>query len=110
MVKTFYNMLKRISISRTPGEFNYLDNAITEMTGQDFRRYLQSKVRKLAKEFTECKNCITPAEGGEKITREICIEADVYENLIVLSKLMDRPVNSIINEFFIAPLLRPGKV
>lgn len=102
-------MRKRIAISRTPGEFNYIDNVIIETTGQDFNKYLRSKIRKLAKQFCECETCITPAKG-DRVTRAVCIDADLYEALLVISGKMQKPVNSIIDDFFIAPLLLPETV
>lgn len=99
---------KRVTITRTLGEWEEIDKRIKDMKRGDVNVYLRGELHKLKNKFTECPGCITPA-SGEPTPRQHCVPIDVYERLEELSQLMRRPIGSIVDDFFIVPLLLPEK-
>lgn len=97
---------KRLKIFRTFGEIEHIKETITMMGRPSINKYLQAELRKLAKNFSECKKCVTPA-GGDKEMIIISVDQEVYQILEELSKLMKKPIASIVDDLFIVPLLLP---
>lgn len=99
---------KRVTITRTSGEWEEIEKRIKKMKRGDINVYLRGELHKLKNQFTECPGCITPASGKPK-AKQHCVPIDVYEQLEELSKIMKRPIASIVDDFFIVPLLSPAK-
>lgn len=100
---------KRVTITRTPGEWEEVDRRVRELGKKDINSYLRSELHRLNRQFKECPSCITPAFGDPQ-PKQHCVPDDVYEQLILLSRIMKRPIASIVDDFFIVPLLLPEKV
>lgn len=101
--------LIRIKIFRTEGEFEYIDGLIQKMGRQDFNKYLQTELRKLANTYRGCPNCITTAKG-DKIERVVRVDEGTHFALSKLSLQMRKGhcIGSVADELVITPLLLPG--
>lgn len=97
----------RIKIRRTIGEFEMIDYRLEEMKKGDLTNYLRCSIRNLVKTFKDCPDCITSAYGEKiEIAHRIDNE-DSHKILKQISFIMGKPISSIIDDFFIAPLLLP---
>lgn len=99
----------RVTISRTQGEWAEIEKRIKELGKSDINGYLRGEIHKLYKQFKECPVCITPA-SGDTVTKQHCVPNDIYASLVELANTMNKPVNSVIEDLFIAPLLLPETV
>lgn len=99
----------RVAITRTEGEWEEIKKRIKELGKSDLNGYLRGEISKLQRAFNECPICMTPA-SGKPITKQHCVSKDIYADLVILAKKMNRPVNSVIEDFFIVPLLLPETV
>lgn len=101
--------LIRIKISRTEGEFEYIDSLIQKMGRQDFNKYLQTELRRLANTYRACPHCITTAQG-DKIERIVRIDEGTHFYLSMLSSQMKKGpyIGCVADELVITPLLLPG--
>ncbi len=97
---------KRIKIHRTEGEFIALDRIVKELGKPDLNTYLRSEIYKLEKEIKRCPECVTEAKGGVKQDRVHYISDDTYAVLLSISRRMQKPIASIIDDFIINPLLQ----
>lgn len=98
---------KRVVISRTEGEWEEIDRRLKDLGKSNLNSYLRCEISKLQKRFEECPSCITPAHGKQIIKQHRVSDA-VYDDLCQLSKIMNQPISSMIEDFFIVPLLLPG--
>lgn len=96
--------LKQIGIHRTEAEFEIIDAAIKEK-GREFTSYVRSEIFKLQKR----EKLIThiPPEKEPKKRRQVYVSEPTYEILKRLSAKTKKPINTLVNEFIIAPLLAP---
>lgn len=99
----------RVTITRTEGEWQEIEKRIKELGKSDVNGYLRGEIHKLQKLFQQCPLCVTPAYG-KPITKQHCVSKEIYGHLSELAKLMNRPVNSVIEDLFIVPLLLPETV
>lgn len=76
--------------------------------GDDIQKYLRTEVRRLVSTFKVCPDCVTSAYG-EKKDKAFFIEEGGEEHLILMqiADIMQKPLNAVIDDFFIAPLLVP---
>lgn len=95
----------RIRIQRTEGEW---EEVFSQIGSPDLNRYLQKEIEKLRKKFTECKECVTYAEGA-KIEKCHYTKDDSYEFLNEVAKIMKKPVSTVVDELIINPLLTRGR-
>jgi hypothetical protein len=96
----------RITLSKTAGEWQQINLRLKEMNRLSVKLYIHGEVSKLAERFVECPDSVTFG-AGEKTEEQICIPRHTYEILRELSKKMKRPINALVDDFFIAPLLAP---
>lgn len=104
-----HSKMKRVKVNRTEGEIDFLEKKLKLMGRNNLRAYLGAELRKLAKEYNKCPGCITPAIGARK-TKELQIDTEVYSALKALSTIMQKSIDSIIDDLLIVPLLQPGTV
>jgi hypothetical protein len=98
---------KKIIIRRTEGEIELIRQRLRDIKRGDINAYLRTETRKLVSTFKDCPNCITSAYGDKKeITYQID-EPEIHKGLAQISFIMQKPISSIIDDFFIAPLLLP---
>lgn len=99
--------MNRIKIIRTPGEMEYLQQQMKALGRQSLDKYLRTEIRKLEKKFLECPGCVTPAYGNKKKEFVLYVPDDTYSILNKISLIMQKPISSVIDDFFIVPLLLP---
>ena len=98
----------RIKISRTEKEIIALEFIVMGRYNIDLKTYLRREIRKLTSAFIESPNKITAASGGNKKSIIHYFEGtEQHDVLKQLSFLMEKPISSIIDDFFIVPLLVP---
>lgn len=96
----------RIKITRTSGEFILIDETVKASGKPDMNTYLRFEIRKLTKQFNICPECVIAA-SGEKIEKVHYVPKEEYAVLLKISDIMKKPISSIIDDFFICPLLAP---
>jgi hypothetical protein len=97
----------RITINKTSGEWDCIKSKIKELNQKNtIHSYMNNEVNKLTKRFLADPNEITFI-GGEKIEIQFPLQAYTCIILKELSEKMQKPVNSIIDDFIITPLLAP---
>lgn len=94
--------MARICITRTEGEWETILSTMKNGLSQ----YIRMECSTLIRDFEDCPNCVTPADG-KKIVRQIKIPDEVYRELEKIALKAQKPVSSIIDEFIISPLLLP---
>jgi hypothetical protein len=95
-----------ISISKTAGEWEIINQKISESGKENLSEYIRGEVRKLQIKFRECPECITPATGGTAITKRPYIPIYYYAEIKLIALRMSIPVSSVIDELIISPLLQ----
>jgi hypothetical protein len=100
-----YNYV-RIPLTRTVGEWEEIERKLKDLGKSDIRSYLWGEISKLQKQFEECPPCVSSA-SGEKKTIQFCCPKAMYPLLVTMSRIMHRPIASIVDDFFIVPLLLP---
>lgn len=94
----------RITIERTIGEWEQINKRLKEMNRLNVKLYILGKATNLADNFRK-----DPAslfyKDAEKRAEQIHVSSETYETLRILSRQIKRPVSSIIDDLFIAPLL-----
>lgn len=100
------NKTTRICIIKTEGEWRKIDEIINKnYDGKaDYYSYIQGSLFELKKRFEECSECITSA-GGARIIRTSSIHPNILPILDIVSEKMNCSKNSIIEQFFIQPLI-----
>jgi len=99
---------KKITIRRTVGEFELIDLRLEEMRRGKLTAYLRTQTRKLATEYKRCPGCITPAWGNKSEKNFFIDNQQTYKALQDISFIMQKPISSIVDDFFITPLLAPA--
>jgi hypothetical protein len=97
----------RITIHRTPGEWEEIDLQIKARGKKTVSGYLGSEVSKLTKAFIKNPSSITSGSGGEKKANQFRIEYQTYLILKEVAIKMNRSVDSIVDDLVIVPLLAP---
>lgn len=97
---------KRVSISRTDGEWQAIQKKLMAKGGQNFHTYLHMQASRLRNIYLKCRECITPASGS-RIKKRHNIPPEIYAELHEIAVIMKKDVGTILDEFFIAPLLTP---
>jgi len=92
---------KRIFISKTPAEWAVIDNRLKEMKKADLSNYLRSNVMKLTEELGKGSIYTTK----ESVERQPSIPIEMYHELEMVSKKMNKSIASIVNDYLITPLL-----
>lgn len=98
---------KKIKIRRTKTEFVIIDKKVKELGKTDLSSFLRGEIYKLEKKFYHSPDLITRGDGCKKMERVHYIDEDTYNVLHKISLRMRKPVSSIIDDFFITPLLLP---
>lgn len=101
--------MRRITIKRTAGEYRHIEDVLKKIGRQDIKKYIRAELRKILREFEDCPECITVA-NGKRTEKVIYVDNDIYSMLVSLSTIVKKPVNSIVDDLIIVPLLLPGKV
>lgn len=96
----------RITLTKTEGEWKEIEVKLKEMNKKNVCRYVRFEVKQIVKKYIEDSKNITQA-AGEKKEKQIPISSHTYMILMELSHQMQRPVNSIVDDFLIVPLLNP---
>lgn len=102
------NPAKRILISRTEGEWRYIMKAVKATGSTNIDSFLRKEITKLGKRFEECPDCVSPAEG-EKQKRCYRISDEAHSFLSAASKVMNKPISTIVDELIINPILTGRK-
>lgn len=89
---------------RTVGEWEKIDEVVRESGKGDIGQYIRWKLAKMQKAYDECKECITPA-CGDRIRKEVPIYPSNHEMLSELSVKMKKPIDTVVNELIINPML-----
>lgn len=97
-----------ITISRTEGEWERIQQIIDSMGKKDLSAFIQSEAQKLISAYRGCPKCLTPAHGGKSI-RQPWLSVHIIQDLEQIATVMKKPLASVIQEFIIAPLLRQEK-
>lgn len=98
----------KIRICRTVGEIEYIKSLISESGKEvDIRSYLTREIGKLVRTFNKCPDCVTPAFGDRIVLEYFVNDIEKYQTLQQISFLLNRSVSSMVDDFFIAPLLKP---
>jgi hypothetical protein len=97
---------KRVKLLRTATEWELIEKKISESGKSNFNAFMRSEINRIKLKYEECKLCVTPAEG-DRIQKEHFLDEETYKMFEEISKRMRKPVASVINDFIIAPLLRP---
>jgi len=95
----------RITISKTPSEWENINHHLKKLTKNDIHGYVNNEVEKVVKTFISNPENVRES-GGEKKKIEFVIKPSTYIVLKEISKKMERPINSFIDEIIILPLLR----
>lgn len=98
------NYHKTLSITKTTGEWETIQNKIELDGKRDLNGFLRSKVKKLIDDFKKCPHCITSAKG-KRIEKRPHITIDQYQDLKPIARKMKLPVSKIIDKLIISPLL-----
>lgn len=99
--------MARIFITKTKGEWQAIVIILSELRKKaGLPSYVRNESSRLIRDFKDCPDCITPAEG-EKVQREFCIPDDEYEELLKIAEKMKITVSSVIDDLVISPLLLP---
>lgn len=96
----------RITINKTTAEWDYIDCKLKELNRKGVDTYINGEVEKLIKTFMADPNSIIFSYGDKK---EIQFRIEPHTCIILkqISEKMNKPVNAIIDDFVITPLLAP---
>jgi hypothetical protein len=96
----------RITINKTTAEWDCIDSKLKELKRKKIDTYLKGEVEKLIKAFMANPNDIIFSSGDKK---EIQFRIEPHTCVILkqISEKMNKPVNAIIDDFVITPLLAP---
>lgn len=98
-------LLKKISISKTEGEWIVIEKRIKESGKANLNIFLRGEICKLKMRHDECPNCVTPADG-KMIEKRPFISVKCYEDMKLIALRMRMPVASVIDELILNPLLK----
>lgn len=97
----------RIRINnKTQSEWDAIECRLTKMNRKSLRLYIRSEVIKMGKLIDECPETIIRAYG-DKLDKQIILDSQTEIILNKISEKFNRPACSIIDDFFIKPLLLP---
>jgi hypothetical protein len=96
----------RITIYKTVGEWEIINSRIKEIGKKTIQGYMTSKVHEVTTGFIKNPKNVTSANGKKK-AKQFPVEYSTYLILKELSEIMQRPVDSIIDDLVIVPLLSP---
>lgn len=91
----------KIQISRTEGEW---EEIINRSPHNDINRFFKKNIEKLKRRYDECPKCITVAKGI-KVRKTHHIDKETHEFLLHISKIMKKPISTIVDELIINPIL-----
>jgi hypothetical protein len=94
----------RITINKTTAEWDYISSKLKELKRKKIETYLNGEVEKLIKAFMENPNSVIFSSGKKK---EIQFRIEPHTCVILkqISQKMNKPVNAIVDDFIITPLL-----
>lgn len=96
-----------VSITKTRSEWKIIEEKISELGKKKFTIFVRSETKKLGNAYSQCPDCISKGDGGEKITKRPYIHADTHNKLKELAARMQLPVSTIVDIYIIMPLLMP---
>jgi len=94
----------RVYISRTPQEWDLIDERIKSLGKSDLNSYLRSRIKTLEQDFNSCPKCICNGVG-KKIQRQQYLSPEQFEILNKISDETGIPEGVIVNTLLISPLL-----
>jgi hypothetical protein len=97
---------KRVKLYRTAAEWELIEKKISESGKANFSAFVRSEINRIKLKYSECKLCVTPADGP-RTQKEHLLDEETYKMFEEISDRMGKPVASVIDDFIIAPLLRP---
>lgn len=95
----------RITIYKTPTEWENIECRLKQVSKNDIHGYVNNEIQKITSRFISNPEN-TPNSLGEK-NIQFVIHPSTYMVLKEISKKIDRPIHSIIEEFVLLPLLLP---
>lgn len=100
-------IMARIFITKTKGEWEAVNIILSELRKRArLSKYVRNESLRLVRDFKECPNCITPADG-DKVKMQFLIPDNEYEELKLIAEKMKISVSSVIDDLVISPLLLP---
>lgn len=100
------NQYKWLSISKTEGEWEIIDQKIRLLNKSNLLSYLRSEVPKLQRKIEDCPECISNANGEIKERRPY-IDKYQYETIKKIAVKMKVHPSVVIDRLLISPLLLP---
>jgi hypothetical protein len=97
---------RRVKLYRTEAEWAVIDKKIKDAGKANFNAFLRSEINRIKIMYGECRLCVSPADGNKK-QKVYCIDEQTYKIFEEISKRMQKPIASVVDDFFIAPLLKP---
>lgn len=98
--------LRQISISKTPGEWEVIQQKVSELSKNGLASYITNEICKIKRKFDECPKCIAPAGNGKSKVKRPLISLIVYEDMKIIAHHMHVDVSTAIDELIIEPLLK----
>ena len=95
---------KKIKLSHTRGEWSVVEDKIHQSNKTSIQSYLRAEIFKLKSKIIDCPDCVC-YESGARIEKQIFIIESEYEILKKMSLTIGKPVATIIDEYFIIPLI-----
>lgn len=95
----------RITISKTPKEWEYIELKLKEVSKNDIHSYLNNEIQKITNRFIADPDSLPMSLGGKSI--QFTINPYTYMVMNEISKKMEKSIHSIIEEFIILPLILP---
>lgn len=96
--------MQQVKIIRTQGEWTAIDKKIKDMGIRNIRTHIKYQTIRLAKQFDECENCITKANGS-KHRKTFYFDEYCMKFLELVALKMKKPLSSVVDDLIINPLL-----
>lgn len=95
---------KQLSISKTKGEWELINKIVSDSGKKNLNDFLKCEVVKLKKQYDDCPQCITKA-NGRKVEKRPYLPISIYCHLEILALKMKIPESAVVDKLIIQPLL-----
>lgn len=96
--------LKKLSLTRTKGEWREVEKKMNKSNKKDFSCFLRSEINTFLKTYYECPNCVIKAKG-QSIEKRPYIFPHQLKELEPIANRMKIPVSTLVDRLIITPLL-----
>ncbi len=98
----------RIKIRKKEAEWEKLKIVLSSFQYQtDFKKFIALKARHLVAQYKKDPASIIKLIAGETRQELIPLDGETYRSLREISKLSNKPIACIIDDFYISPMIQP---